>query len=91
MSSRFPRQHLLELPDDPEMAFVHFEGLARDRLEADFDRNAYSGPLDINYMTAVTAAANAYGIAQLQGWSCQTTTMKLASLLPASSGKRLYK
>ncbi|MGA7328246.1 MAG: hypothetical protein WBX25_28100 [Rhodomicrobium sp.] len=50
------------------MAFVQFEGLARDRLEEGLEHNEYIGALEVNYMTTVTAAANAYGIEQLQGW-----------------------
>ena len=59
-------EELADLPADPELAFVAFEKLLRERLQNYEQRGLledYSpDPYRLEYMTKVSAAARQYGI-----------------------------
>ncbi|WP_395328685.1 hypothetical protein WBP06_13570 [Novosphingobium sp. BL-8H] len=59
-----------ELPDDPQEAFVIFEGICRRRMNAyisniGINDNTDADEIRIEYMTRIGAAAAAYGIVEL--------------------------
>jgi hypothetical protein len=62
-------EDLMNLPEDPEEAFVMFERLARENLDEDLVENpeeSISAKRD--YMSAVLAAAKIFEIAELSQW-----------------------
>ena len=61
---------LLNLPDDPELAFVQYEEMLRQRVQTEITN--YQGQndtaLQIEYMNSVMSVAKALGLDVLQSW-----------------------
>lgn len=56
------------LPADPVLAFLRFEQICRERMNAKFDtmeRDDYDGGIQQEYMAMIKAAADAYDIAEI--------------------------
>jgi hypothetical protein len=65
-------EELEALADDPELAFVQFERICRERLQ-EYEKEAAevqgdADPHRLDYMTCVLAAAKEYGIDALNKW-----------------------
>jgi hypothetical protein len=72
MTTMITEAELIGLPEEPELAFVHFERLARARLDEAVS-NAHpemvTDRYELDYMSNVLGAAKAYEIAELVDWT----------------------
>jgi hypothetical protein len=71
MTGMITEDELLNLPEDPELAFVHFERLARARLDKALSNahpEANTERYELDYMSNVLGAAKAYDIESLTAW-----------------------
>ncbi len=60
----------MDLPDDPELAFVQYEEVLRKRIHDSLENsNGHNaGSLRIEYMYEIIGVAKALGIEQFQNW-----------------------
>ena len=65
-------EEISQLPEEPELAFVEFEKILRDRLneyERQAEREQFSTTdYKLEYINKVLAAAKEYGIDELSNW-----------------------
>lgn len=68
---------LINLPDDPELAFVQFERDLRDRLHEKLEESEgyNSGSLKIEYINHVLAAAKVFELNILTDWDVPSTSV----------------
>jgi hypothetical protein len=66
-------EEIEQLPEDPELAFVGFEKILRERLSAKVDRFSQeqwgdAEPYYLEYINKVSAAAQTFEIGTLKDW-----------------------